>query len=150
MTESVLAAAFCVSISDLRKPSRNYAKAAFTRQIAFYLLHVGFGLDFSTIGRAMGRNRTTIQHACARIEDARDKKAFDQGLEYLERALIALYHSLEHTQKEHDFGVSLLEAQPREQGTNVNEEKYNFQSKTYPSNFHQSCIAYSTFSAPLR
>ncbi len=94
LTEAVLAAAIGVSISDMRKPSRHYARAAFARQMAFYLLHVGFGLNFSTIGRSMGRNRTTIQYACSRVEDARDDGVFDLGLGCLETALVALHETL--------------------------------------------------------
>ena len=64
--------------------------AAFARQIAMYLAHVGFGLSMAEIGRAFGRGRTTVLHACHVIEDRRDDVRFDQLLDHLEQAAIAL------------------------------------------------------------
>lgn len=64
--------------------------AAFARQIAMYLAHVGFGLSMAEIGRAFGRDRTTVVHACHLIEDRRDEVRFDQLLDHLEQAAIAL------------------------------------------------------------
>jgi hypothetical protein len=64
--------------------------AAFARQIAMYLAHVGFGLSMAEIGRAFGRDRTTVLHACHLIEDRRDEVRFDQQLDHLEQAAIAL------------------------------------------------------------
>jgi hypothetical protein len=62
-------------------------RVARARQIAIYLAHVGFGLNYTHLGEAFGRDRTTIRHACFRIEDARDGIAFDRALEFLESAL---------------------------------------------------------------
>jgi hypothetical protein len=64
--------------------------AAFARQIAMYLAHVGFGLSMAEIGRAFGRDRTTVVHACHLIEDRRDEVRFDHLLDHLEQAAIAL------------------------------------------------------------
>lgn len=64
--------------------------AAFARQIAMYLAHVGFGLSMAEIGRAFGRDRTTVLHACHLIEDRRDEVRFDQLLDHLEQAAMAL------------------------------------------------------------
>ena len=64
--------------------------AAFARQIAMYLAHVGFGLSMAEVGRAFGRDRTTVVHACHLIEDRRDEGRFDQVLDHLEQAAIAL------------------------------------------------------------
>ena len=64
--------------------------AAFARQIAMYLAHVGFGLSMAEVGRAFGRDRTTVVHACHLIEDRRDDVRFDQLLDHLEQAAIAL------------------------------------------------------------
>ena len=64
--------------------------AAFARQIAMYLAHVGFGLSMAEVGRAFGRDRTTVVHACHLIEDRRDEVRFDQMLDHLEQAAIAL------------------------------------------------------------
>ncbi len=64
--------------------------AAFARQIAMYLAHVGFGLSMAEVGRAFERDRTTVVHACHLIEDRRDDVRFDQLLDHLEQAAIAL------------------------------------------------------------
>ena len=64
--------------------------AAFARQIAMYLAHVGFGIPMAAIGKAFGRDRTTVLHACHLIEDRRDEARFDDLLDHLEQAAIAL------------------------------------------------------------
>ncbi len=65
------------------KPQR----VARARQIAIYLAHVGFGLNYTHLSEAFGRDRTTIRHACFRIEDARDDLRLDRALDCLEGAL---------------------------------------------------------------
>ena len=62
-------------------------RVARARQIAIYLAHVGFGLNYTHLGAAFKRDRTTIRHACFRIEDARDRQSFDRALIFLEDAL---------------------------------------------------------------
>jgi chromosomal replication initiation ATPase DnaA len=65
----------------------NTPRARRARQIAIYLAHVGFGLTFTHLGQAFGRDRTTIRYACARIENARDEARLDRALDLLEGAL---------------------------------------------------------------
>ena len=52
-----------------------------------YLAHVAFGLNFTEVGRAFGRDRTTAAHACRAIEDRRDEARLDTALADLEHAL---------------------------------------------------------------
>lgn len=68
----------------LKRPTRGRSRVAFARQVAMYLAHVTFGLTLTTVGRAFGRDRTTVSHACALVEDARDNPEFDRTLELLE------------------------------------------------------------------
>ncbi len=75
---------------DLGRQDRRSRAAAFARQIAMYLAHVGFGLSMADIGRAFGRDRTTVVHACHLIEDRRDERRFDDLLDHLEKAALAL------------------------------------------------------------
>jgi tellurite resistance protein len=84
------AAAFAVPVGELIASSRRSYTAAFARQSAMYLAHVSFGLSFSEIGRAFGRDRTTAAHACRLIEDRRDDPAVDAVLGQLESACCAL------------------------------------------------------------
>lgn len=53
-----------------------------------YLGHVVNGLTFTELGRLHARDRTTVAHGCALIEDARDNPAFDRTLSALEYALL--------------------------------------------------------------
>ena len=69
---------------QLRRPTRGRSRVAFARQVAMYLAHVTFGLTLTTVGQAFGRDRTTVSHACALVEDARDNPEFDRTLELLE------------------------------------------------------------------
>lgn len=83
---AAVAAAFTIPIEELRSKRRS-ASVAFARQNAMYLTHVAFGLSFTDVGRAFGRDRTTAAHACRVIEDRRTDPAFDARLALLEHAL---------------------------------------------------------------
>lgn len=74
-----------VPISALRTSTRGRANVALARQTAMYLTHVVCGLSLTEVGRLFERDRTTVAHACALIEDRRDDALFDQLLELLER-----------------------------------------------------------------
>jgi hypothetical protein len=52
-----------------------------------YLTHVGLGLSLSAVARLFGRDRRTVAHACAVVEDRRDAAALDRTLSLLEGAL---------------------------------------------------------------
>lgn len=54
-----------------------------------YLAHVACGLPLAEVGRLFSRDRTTVAHACALIEDRRDDPTFDRALAVLEFALTA-------------------------------------------------------------
>jgi chromosomal replication initiation ATPase DnaA len=55
-----------------------------------YLAHVVFGLSYTRVGICFGRDRTTVRHACALIEDRRDDPALELALAALEAGLLAL------------------------------------------------------------
>ena len=81
------AAAASLAIRKLKSPQAAGPSDARALQIAIYLAHVGFGLSYTHLGEAFGRDRTTIRHACFRIEDARDDFSLDRALSILEGAL---------------------------------------------------------------
>jgi hypothetical protein len=85
--EALVAAASGIGLAELRARSRGRAATAFARQTAMYLAHVHFGLSLSQVGQTFGRDRTTVSHACARVEDCRDDPKFDCVLACLESAL---------------------------------------------------------------
>ena len=82
--------AFCVArdfgldMAALFAPTRGAPRAAFARQVAMYLAHIGFELSFGTISRVFDRDRTTVSHACHVVEDGRDDIWLDCRLEALE------------------------------------------------------------------
>ena len=68
-------------------PSRGRARAALARQVAMYLAHVACGLSLTAVGRVFGRDRTTLSHACRRVEDAREAEPFDRAIAMMERSV---------------------------------------------------------------
>ena len=85
----VAAALFNVSGRDIRAPGRTALRIARVRQIAMYVAHVTLQLSMTDIGRAFGRDRTTVQHACHIVEDLRDDDEFDRLVTVTERIAAA-------------------------------------------------------------
>ncbi len=85
--ETLVAAALGIGLAELRARGRGRAAAAFARQTAMYLAHVHLGMSLSEVGRTFSRDRTTVAHACARVEDCRDDPKFDRILACLETTL---------------------------------------------------------------
>jgi Bacterial dnaA protein helix-turn-helix len=83
--ETSVSRVFGVPIASMRSATRGRARVALARQSAMYLAHVVCGLSLTEVGRIFERDRTTVAHACALIEDRRDDPFFDQLLELLER-----------------------------------------------------------------
>ena len=65
------------------------------QQIAMYVCHVALRLTMTDIARGFGRDRTTVAHACARVEDRRDMKAFDDLVGAVERVVDTVFASRE-------------------------------------------------------
>lgn len=82
--EATVAEVFAVSRADLGRPTRGKAPIALARQAAMYLAHVSCGLSLTDVGHIFARDRTTVAHACAVIEDRRDDAVFDRALELME------------------------------------------------------------------
>ncbi len=68
-----------------------------------YLLHVVFSLNPQVIGRLFGKDRSTVAHACQRVEDRRDDAAFDAFLHDLELAVSALDSAIQMRTKQELF-----------------------------------------------
>ena len=82
--EGAIGDIFGVPQADLSKPSRGKAPVALARQVAMYVAHVSCGLSLTQVGHVFARDRTTVAHACAVIEDKRDDPVFDRALELME------------------------------------------------------------------
>jgi hypothetical protein len=87
MAGAAAAAAMAVEPALLGAPGRGRARSALARQVQVYLVHVGFGIDLATLGRSVGRDRSTLGHACAIVEDRRDDGRFDAAMGVLEASL---------------------------------------------------------------
>jgi hypothetical protein len=85
--EHAVAPAFAVRRGALWAATRGSPGEAFARQVAMYLVHVGFGLSLSEVARLFARDRSTVAHACALVEDRRDAAPFDRALDLLEGLL---------------------------------------------------------------
>ncbi|MEN2574998.1 hypothetical protein AAER51_05770, partial [Acinetobacter baumannii] len=53
--------------------------------------HVTLSLSMTEVGRAFGRDRSTVNHACHLIEDMRDEPEFDRVVQTLENILRAAF-----------------------------------------------------------
>lgn len=94
LVRSAAAGATGIPPGVMRSPLRGPRPVVAARQTAMYLSHVAFGLSLTEIGASYGRDRTTVRHACARIEDRRDDPAQDLALTALETALVAMARAL--------------------------------------------------------
>lgn len=87
LAECSIARVYNVPLYEMRAGTRGRRRAAFARQVAMYLAHVAGGLSLTEVARAFGRDRSTVAHACAVVEDARDDAAFDRCLDVIEFGL---------------------------------------------------------------
>jgi len=76
-----------IPIDQLLHRSRRKPEIAEARQLAMYLAHVVLGRTYSDVGQFFGRDRTTVAHACACIEDMRDGRRFDEEVSEIEAAI---------------------------------------------------------------
>lgn len=90
LAQAAVCAAARLAPERLSRPGRGNREIAFARQIAMYLAHVGFGLSLTEVGRSFGRDRTTVRHACALVEDVRELPRFELAISALEAGMIAL------------------------------------------------------------
>ena len=100
LAEAAIAAVARVPLGRLRAATRDRQPVARARQTAMYLAHVAFGLNLTRVGICFGRDRTTVRHACALIEDRRDDPRLEFGLTALEAGLLAVMARLETKPKE--------------------------------------------------
>jgi hypothetical protein len=89
LSVAAAAAAASVPAAALASPSRSRAPVARARQLAVYLHHVALGASLSACARAFRRDRATVRHACAVIEDMRDDPRVDRWTARLEQSLAA-------------------------------------------------------------
>jgi chromosomal replication initiation ATPase DnaA len=86
---SLAAFALGVPVWEVRAPTRGTNEAGYARAVAMYLAHAAFGMSLARVGLAFQRDRSTVAHACHRIEDQRDDARFDTWIAALEEAVQA-------------------------------------------------------------
>jgi chromosomal replication initiation ATPase DnaA len=76
-----------VPAADIAAELRGTAAAAAARQLAMYLVNVGFGWSMSRIAAAFARDRSTVAYACQVVEGRREDPDFDASIAQLEALL---------------------------------------------------------------
>lgn len=87
LTQIVVAQAFDVPLSEMRKHSRGTPRAAFARQIAMYLVHFVFKMEIRAVAELFRRKATTVHHAIRKVEAMREEGGLDRTLGWLEALL---------------------------------------------------------------
>lgn len=82
--DAAVSQVFSIDIVRLSGATRGRKGVALARQVAMYIAHTGLGITLTDVGRDFRRDRTTVAHACAVIEDLRDQPSFDFALQCLE------------------------------------------------------------------
>ncbi len=100
LAAGAMARVFNVPAATVHATTRGRQRAARARQAAMYLAHIGFGLDYGTLARCFSRDRKTVRHACAVIEDARDDRWFDLGLHHVELGAVLLHQAVMEATRE--------------------------------------------------
>ncbi|MFD0915886.1 helix-turn-helix domain-containing protein [Pseudahrensia aquimaris] len=95
LCEKMVALHLDVSLGALRAPTRRNADIALARQIAMYLAHTTFSLPLTEVGIYFKRDRTTVTHACAVVENRRDSMSFEVTVSQLESLLIEVRSAVE-------------------------------------------------------
>ncbi len=83
---------FGVHSEYLWSGTRGVRDIAEARQVAMYLAHVCCAMSLTEVGVMFGRDRTTVAHACLKVEYRRDNPNFDRALDVLSWALPTLVH----------------------------------------------------------
>ncbi len=87
LCEKTVSLVLNVPLAGLQARNRCKADVALARQVAMYLCHTTFSLLMTEVGLHFRRDRTTVAHACALVEDKRDDFAFDVLICQLEALL---------------------------------------------------------------
>jgi hypothetical protein len=88
IVENTVCMVFNIDLARIQGPSRGNAEVALARQIAMYLMHVSCEMSQVDVGRLFHRDRTTVRHACAVIEDRRDDAQFEQTMVLVEQIIL--------------------------------------------------------------
>ena len=85
--------AFTAERAHKRRDTRR--QRCHVRQIAMYVCHVQLRIPQPDVAFAFGRDRTTVRHACAMVEDRRDAKGYDEFVSAVERLAVLVFQPAE-------------------------------------------------------
>lgn len=88
------AAEIGVTVQDVLQPSRHNRASAGARAIAMYLVHVGLGVPVREVASGFRRHRSTVAHACQRVEERREAAEWDSRITILEDGLRRAFTTL--------------------------------------------------------
>jgi chromosomal replication initiation ATPase DnaA len=88
MAVAMVAGALDVTVEEVMGDARA-ARAVLARQVAMYVAAVGFGMSYGRVAAAIGRDRSTVAHACKLVEDRREDAQFDRWIDALEMTAAA-------------------------------------------------------------
>lgn len=77
--ENMVTEVFGVAPGAIGRGTRGARRISNARQVAMYIAHVNCGLSLTDVGR----DRTTVAHACLCVELRRDEALFDRALDLL-------------------------------------------------------------------
>jgi hypothetical protein len=87
---TLTAVALDVPVGEVAGPARGRPRSAFARQLAYYLAVTTLGWTATDAARICGRDRKSVRHGLARVEDLRDCPAFDAMVSALEEAALGV------------------------------------------------------------
>lgn len=83
MAVNMLAGALETPADEVSGDGRS-ERVVLARQVAMYVAAVGFGMSYARVAAAMGRDRSTVAHACRVVETKREEPEFDRWVDALE------------------------------------------------------------------
>lgn len=78
-----------ISYADFFAPTRLNMRVSRARQIAMYMCHTLLSVTLTQVGQFFGRDRKTVAHACALVEDARDEMPDCAQIDRIEAVILA-------------------------------------------------------------
>lgn len=87
LTLGLVSAIYRADAAYILGPSRGQQALSTSRQVMHYLVHICFGVNYTELATMTNRDRTSIAHACQRVEDMRDDPKIDKALFFAEMAL---------------------------------------------------------------
>jgi hypothetical protein len=89
--EAVAAAWLQAPLREIRQASRRPAPISEARQVGMYLAHKVLNRSMTRVGHVFGRDRTTVRHACSRVDRMRGRHNMDRAFLLVAGALLHLH-----------------------------------------------------------